>query len=151
MLFQRKEKSLATTSVDDKMLCEYVNASLLLLNSIAKGTGKIFHSRIYSGSGTLKIVSFMLRKFSGDHLREYDSIIEVNNNATRLENILDDLLPSLEEKKYVNVFLRRIIRIFESNTICLVKPNEKRYWTRVVAFKDADSILADIFSAWSGK
>ena len=147
--FLRKEKSLAITSVDDKMLREYVNNSLILLNSIAKGTNKIFHSRIYSGSETLKIVSFMFREFSGDYPRK--SMIEVNNNATRLECILDDLLPSLHEKRYKNVFLRRIVRIYEGNTICLVKPNEKRFWTRIAAYKDADSILADILSAWRGE
>lgn len=147
--FLRKEKALATASVDDKMLREYVDNSLLLLNSIAKGTGKIFHSRIYSGSETLKVVSFMFRESLADYPRE--SMIEINNNATRLEGILDDLSPSLHEKRHENVFLRRIIRIYEGRTICLVKPNEKRYWTRIAAYKDADSILADIFIAWRGK
>lgn len=44
------------------------------------------------------------------------------------------------------LWIQRILRIYASNVILLVKPNQIRYWTRSIAINDADSTFADMIS-----
>jgi len=144
--FQRKGKSIATAPVDSEVLMKYVKNSLLLLNSIAEGTGKTFCSEVYSGSETLKVVAFKFHKLS--LFSSEDSKIKIHEKDATLENVLADLSPVLYEERCEKVLFRRIIRVYEGNAIYIIKPNETRYWTRIEAYKDADITLADILSAW---
>ncbi len=40
--------------------------------------------------------------------------------------------------------LNRILRLYEHNLIYLIKPNQKRFWLRSVALRDADETFADL-------
>jgi hypothetical protein len=46
------------------------------------------------------------------------------------------------------VFIRRNVRAYIGNTIYIVKPDQRRYWTRASALRDADEIYTDIMEAW---
>jgi len=49
---------------------------------------------------------------------------------------------ALWEREGVNLYRRRHVRIFEENVVHVVKPAERRFWTRSAAFHDADEVLA---------
>lgn len=146
--FQRRGNSLAIAPVDDDILIDYVQNIQFLLNSMVEGTGKTFYSEIYSGSEILKIVSFKFRKKNST---SGESKIKVYDKDVELERILSDLSPFLYEERCNKVLLRRILRIYENNGIHIIKPNEKRFWTRIAAYKDADITIADILAAWRDK
>lgn len=38
---------------------------------------------------------------------------------------------------------RRLLRIYDENALFILKPSEKRYWTRTAGLNDGDAILAD--------
>jgi hypothetical protein len=42
------------------------------------------------------------------------------------------------------LFINRILRIYEQNVIFMIKPNQKRYWLRSIALRDADETLVDL-------
>lgn len=70
-------------------------------------------------------------------------------DATRItlpEN--EEIVPFLEEllhRRYGNrLFLNRILRMYEQNIIFMVKPDQKRYWLRSIALRDADETLIDL-------
>jgi len=42
------------------------------------------------------------------------------------------------------LFINRILRIYEQNIIFMIKPNQKRYWLRSIALRDADETLVDL-------
>ena len=140
--FQKRESSHATLPVNDKVLIEYIKNSFILLNAVVVGIDKYFNSNIYSGSNELKIVSFMLQTESGEN------IIKVVRDNLELNKILDYLSSYIIEEGYTNIYLQRIIRIFNGNTIYLIKPNEKRYWTKIAAYKDTDDTIAEILESW---
>jgi type I restriction-modification system DNA methylase subunit len=43
------------------------------------------------------------------------------------------------------LFVNRILRLYDQNCIFMIKPNQKRYWLRSIAFRDADETLIDLF------
>jgi len=143
--FRRKDDSVATEPVSRDILQEYARNSMLLLESVTKGTDKAFHSRVYTGSEALKLVSFTLDS------RSEIPTVEVITDSEELSTTLDDLLEYLQERRYKNVFLRRMMRVYESTTVFIIKPNEQRHWTRIEAYKDADDTLAEILYTWRGE
>lgn len=47
------------------------------------------------------------------------------------------------EKHSDSIYLRRNIRIYLDNSLHIIKPNEKRFWTKSMALRDADETLAE--------
>lgn len=45
------------------------------------------------------------------------------------------------------LFVNRIIRLYEQNVILMIKPNQKRFWLRSVAMRDADETVAELLKA----
>ena len=63
-------------------------------------------------------------------------------------NELTEHIESLVETKYrPNVFLIKILKLYETNKIYLIKPKTLRYWLRSIAIKDADEAFADLVDA----
>jgi hypothetical protein len=60
----------------------------------------------------------------------------------------DTVVPYLEELLHhqpgSRLFINRILRLYEQNVIFMIKPNQKRYWLRSIALRDADETLIDL-------
>ncbi len=54
---------------------------------------------------------------------------------------LDSLLHCQQGSR---LFVNRILRMYEQNVIFMIKPNQKRYWLRSIALRDADETLVDL-------
>ena len=54
---------------------------------------------------------------------------------------LDELLRRQQGSR---LFVNRILRLYEQNVIFMVKPDQKRYWLRSIALRDADETLVDL-------
>lgn len=59
----------------------------------------------------------------------------------KVVQFLDELLRHQQGSR---LFVNRILRIYEQNVIFMVKPNQKRYWLRSIALRDADETLVDL-------
>ncbi|MTI87192.1 MAG: hypothetical protein FH748_04400 [Balneolaceae bacterium] len=66
---------------------------------------------------------------------------------------LPDTIDKIEEKLKTlinhqvsyNLWVKRIIKAYQKNVIILYKPNQKRYWLKSIAVRDADETLADLY------
>ncbi len=66
--------------------------------------------------------------------------------------ILEGMTDELEDALYTliqnnvnrNSRIIRILRMYEGNTIYLVKPNQARYWLKSIAIRDADETFGDL-------
>ncbi len=60
----------------------------------------------------------------------------------------EQLVPFLDEllhrRHSSRLFINRILRLYEQNIIFMIKPNQKRYWLRSIALRDADETLIDL-------
>ncbi len=45
------------------------------------------------------------------------------------------------------LFVNRIIRLYNKKMIFMIKPNQKRFWLKSIALRDADETLAELFKA----
>lgn len=67
--------------------------------------------------------------------------IELPNNKEKTISFLDELLHHRHSSR---LFINRILHLYEQNVIFMVKPNQKRYWLRSIALRDADETLIDL-------
>jgi hypothetical protein len=63
------------------------------------------------------------------------------SGAEGLRHKLDALL---KERRGSSLWITRITRLYENGFIFLLKPDRHRFWTRSIALRDADDILADL-------
>ncbi len=56
-------------------------------------------------------------------------------------SLLEELLHHRHSSR---LFINRILRLYEQNIIFMVKPDQKRYWLRSIALRDADETLIDL-------
>ena len=63
------------------------------------------------------------------------------SDANELRNRLNALL---YEQRGTSLTVTRITRVYDGNFIFLLKPDRHRFWTRSIALRDADDVLADL-------
>lgn len=64
-------------------------------------------------------------------------------NAGLLRERVDNLL---QERRGSELTITRITRLYDGQFLFLLKPDRHRYWTRSIALRDADDVLADLRS-----
>ncbi|WP_456474627.1 HsdM family class I SAM-dependent methyltransferase [Candidatus Pyrohabitans sp.] len=141
--FYKKEDSIAYFPVTKDILCDYAIAYCDVFNTFLAHQKKSLDITVYYEEAMpLQVVSFTLKK-TFEHPK-----IEVKEASDDLQKILSRLDRLLIEQRSPGIYVRRNVRIYDNNTIYIVKSNEIRYWTRSIAFNDADETLADIFEKW---
>jgi type I restriction-modification system DNA methylase subunit len=135
--FQFGERSNACTSVNQNDLEEYAKIYCDTINSILKFGGEKATAKIYSGNSPLSLVSII---FNSDRINDEIQIID---SGLELEQALSKLDKFTIDKHSDSVYFRRNIKIYYDHTLNIIKPNEKRFWTKSIALRDADETLAE--------
>ena len=135
-LFQEGENSKACNIVDTEDLkaysatfCDAVNSILQFGKSGAKAT-------VYNGDAPLRVVSIRFSEVNDERT------VTVSNSTDELKNVLSRLDRQIIEEYSGNIYVRRNVKIYDNNTLHITKPDEKRFWTRSMALRDADETLA---------
>lgn len=77
--------------------------------------------------------------FSYDEKENVDFKITSEKEVTQIDGLINfDINESLTAT--------RIIQYYAANKVLFVKPNQKRYWLASIAYRDADSVFADILN-----
>jgi hypothetical protein len=63
--------------------------------------------------------------------------------AQELKAVLDSIAEQLPQQIADRIFTRRDLRIYSGQDIYIVKPAQKRYWSRSAGLNDADLILSE--------
>lgn len=88
-------------------------------------------------------------KFGDENL--IGSLFSYDNKAKgtptlRTENEISDIEGLINFNINENLTATRIIKYYTPNRVLLVKPNQKRFWTASIAYRDADEVFADILN-----
>ncbi len=98
---------------------------------------------VYEGASPYRAVSFRLAP-RDTQSRPVDIVSEPE---------LDSLLVKLEriatEQHTQSLYFRRNIKVYQADVIHIVKPAEKRFWTRSAAYNDADETIAQLLRTFS--
>ena len=108
------------------------------------GESRSLAPTVYQGTPPYRAVSFRLT---------YGEFYRARTPAVVSEPELDDLLARLEriatEQHAQSLYFRRNIKVYEPEAIHMVKPAEKRFWTRSAAYNDADETIAQLMRTMS--
>lgn len=66
-------------------------------------------------------------------------VLEIKKDSKSEKNIR-----TLIEQKHASLQINRVIRIYQKNTLYLIKPKQLRYWLRSIAIRDADKTVSDL-------
>jgi len=68
--------------------------------------------------------------------------IEIPETLIGVEAKLKELI---DHQVSNNLWVKRIIKVYNKNVILLYKPNQKRYWLKSIAIRDADETFNDLY------
>lgn len=141
-LFFDCEKSIALTSIASKnpetesyakMLCNELNEFFIY------GDFKV-NARVYKVSTYTPLCMVVLQFVNPSNLKQpliIDSDEEFQNN---LHTINEYTLKKYSQK----IYIRKSVKYYDNDTIFIIKPNQKRFWTRSQGIEDAHSLINEI-------
>lgn len=143
-LFYDKENSIALRPIAQeqpetipyaKMLCNEINDFLKSGN--LKVNAKVYNVLPYTPLCIVKI------KFSTDNKIAEPVFLKADNVFERdLKTINEYSLSEYAER----IYIRKQVRYYTEDEIFIVKPNQKRFWTRSQGIDDAGSIINELIS-----
>ena len=112
----------------------------ILTNTL--GNSVALSCRIYQGEAPLIVAEIIFS--ASEEVSFSNSSTEVNALLQRLDN-------QLLEERSGSVYVKRNVRVYGNDSICIIKPNQLRYWNYSSACRDADEICADVMRVWRGQ
>lgn len=140
--FRRKNKSAAVESVDGTTLKNYIDTFCNVLNNSFSSQEKVFAGNIFLGESPLQVVSVRLVDASEE------AAVKAQVQEHKLKDVLNKLDEILIEERSPSIYIRRNLRRYSGHKISIIKPNQRRYWTKSAAMRDADETYADIMLLW---
>jgi hypothetical protein len=104
---------------------------------------KVFTTQINAVYYRRPLRTLEIQRWSGAICKAYvfgDGTVDWSG-ADHLRDKLDALL---RERRGTNLTITRIARIYDQGFVFLLKPDRHRFWTRSIALRDADDVLADL-------
>jgi type I restriction-modification system DNA methylase subunit len=140
--FRRKNKSAAVEPVTEMILGDYSDIFCKVLNNSFSSQEKVFAGTVFLGESPLQVVSVRLVDESEE------AAIKTQVQEHELKDVLNKLDKILIEERSPSIYIRRNLRRYSGHKISIIKPNQKRYWTKSAALRDADETYADIMLLW---
>jgi 16S rRNA G966 N2-methylase RsmD len=140
--FQNKKKSIAFHPCQPDEMKAYSQYLVNNINSFLKfGSSLTAWVTIFpiSPKIPLNIVALRFNKEQeAGHIGESDN----KNIAEILRQINEYTYQEYTE----SIYYRKFVKYYSGDTIYIIKPNEKRFWSRSLALNEADEIIAEILS-----
>ncbi len=71
---------------------------------------------------------------------------EIEESQKKISSVLHDINEATFKDHSASIYYRRIIKYDLGNTFYLIKPNEKRFWSKASALNDADNLIVEILN-----
>ena len=125
-----------------KEIKQYAETYLDVINKHFKNSSIRLTSEIYSNTtakNDLMCVKFAFKK-------DNSSKNDIEESQKNIAKILNDINESTFKEHSASIYYRRIIKYDLKNAFYLIKPNEKRFWTKALALNDADNLIVEILN-----
>ena len=70
--------------------------------------------------------------------------IETVSHSKEITQLIREIDQYSYEKYTASVYFRKVVKYYTDDTIYIIKPNQKRFWSRSQAIQDSNSILLEI-------
>jgi hypothetical protein len=135
--FSDGDTSKATDPVVLNELINYAETFCHTVNGILQFGQRRASATVYAGEAPLRLVSIHF------NTSQNSRTIAVQQTSERLTEALRELEKRTQAEYAENLYFRRNVKLYEAETLHIVKPDEKRFWTRSMALRDADEVLAE--------
>jgi hypothetical protein len=122
------------------MLSEYAQEFIEVATSLLHYQNQTLNARVYQDGAPLSVVEFELVNTADARA------VDPKSGSNELHDLLYKLDRRLWERQSSTLYTRRHVRIYEGWRFYVVRPSERRLWTRSQAYADADSFIAEILS-----
>lgn len=140
--FQNKKESIAFHPCQNIEIKTYSQYLVNNINSFLKfGSSLTAWITVFPVSPKIPLNIVALR-FNKEHEAGY---IEENSN-TNIANILKEINEYTYQEYTESIYYRKFVKYYSGDTVYIIKPNEKRFWSRSLALNEADEIIAEIIS-----
>lgn len=134
---RRPGQALSVQSPDVVMLREYVETFVDTVSMLLRHQGQTLNASVFKNGGPLTAVGFEV--VGTEHVGE----VKIKEGHAELRNTLRRLDKLLLERQSEQLYVRRHVRIYERNRFYLVRPSERRFWTKSQARVDADGLIVE--------
>lgn len=121
---------------------QYAQTYLDTINKHFKGSSIHLTSEIYqnvTSKDELVCIKFTFEK-------SRSSKNEVEESKEGILSVLHKINESTFKEHSASIYYRRIIKYDLKNAFYLIKPNEKRFWSKASALNDADNLIVEILN-----
>jgi type I restriction-modification system DNA methylase subunit len=134
------EKARPVRPPEASMLEEYAQVFIEVATSLLHYQNQTLNARVYQDGAPLSVVEFEL-------VQAVDAqAVRFISESKELRNLLYKLDRRLWERQASTLYVRRHVRIYDGPRFYVVRPGERRLWTRSQAYADAGSFVAEILS-----
>ncbi len=140
--FQNKEESIAFHPTQQDEMRAYCTFLSNTLNGFLKfGSSLTAWTTIFPISSRIPLNIIAIR-FNKEHEAGY---VEESGNYN-IAKIIKEIEAYTYQEYAESIYYRKYVKYYTGDTIYMIKPNEKRFWSRSLALNDADEIIAEILS-----
>jgi hypothetical protein len=125
---------------DATLLEEYAEAFIETVKALLHYQGKKLIANVYQDGAPLSVVGFKLVNCMDAHE------VQIVKDVDKLQETLKRLDRLLLDRQTSRLYMRRHVRIYDDSWLYLVRPSERRFWTRSQARAEADSALMEWLS-----
>lgn len=137
-LFHKQEKSISLYPVTETQVQEYSEIVSWEINDFLDGQELFANLTMYSIS---RFIPLMMVKLSFNGKQE-----EVVISKERIDNELRKIDQQLWEKKSSNIYFRKKLNYKIGNDIYIIRPNQRRFWSKSMALEDASELILEILT-----
>jgi hypothetical protein len=122
------------------LLSEYAQEFIEVATSLLHYQNQTLNAVVFKDHTPLNVVEFELVNMAdARNVRFVDESKELHDLLYKLDH-------RLWERQASTLYTRRHVRIYDGPRFYVVRPSERRLWTRSQAYADADSFIAEILS-----
>ncbi|WP_375558682.1 class I SAM-dependent DNA methyltransferase [Bernardetia sp. OM2101] len=135
-LFENKQNSKALLPIINTS--EYTHIFCEEINNFLEGDELFANAMIYKVN---RFSPLMMIKISFEDTKK-----EVFESKEQLTNELKQLDKYLVEKKSTNIYFRKKLNYKTGNDVYIIRPNQRRFWTKSMALEDASELILEILT-----
>jgi len=121
---------------------QYSQLYLEVINKHFKDSAIRLRAEIFPDSNMHDELVFVKFIFDKNNSRKKS----IEESDTKISNVLHQINEYTFKEYSASIYYRRIIKYDLKNEFYLLKPNQKRFWTKAIALNDADNLIVEILN-----
>ncbi len=146
-LQRNHEKSEAVSEATARDCCDYAKHVIAVIQPFLETRKKRrLVADVLDMDAPLRVVRFRILTTSG----KGRSSVAIEK-AADLSEVLNEVAQNLDEQIAFGIHTRRHLRVYSGDSFYVVKPSQRRFWTRSAGLTDGDSVLKDLLAGGGGE